>query len=98
MTVKHPQLPPTVGQVSDDPLMDSMASPSQDGTLEKGTALTFGTWICITDGSGGGSGGFISQLDDRQAEELDSTNQQPPNNSAASAAVAENPPEDSQEG
>jgi len=88
--VKHRQLAPTVGQVSDDPPMDSMASPSQDGTLKKGTTLTFGSWTCITDGSGG----FISHLNDHQAEESDSTHQHLPNNFAAPAAAIENPPED----
>ena len=68
--VKHRQLAPAVGQVSDDPLTDSMASPSQDGILEKGTALTFRSWTCIANGSGG----FTSHLDDRQAEESYSIN------------------------
>ena len=71
-----------------------MAYSSQDGTLEKGTALTFGSWTYIADGSGG----FISHLDDRQAEESDSINRHLSNNSAAPAATVENPPEDTQEG
>ena len=65
-----------------------MAYSSQDGTLEKGTALTFGSWTYIADGSGG----FISHLDDCQAVEPFSTSQ--PNNSVAPAAGVGNPPED----
>jgi len=81
-----------MGPVSDNPPMDSMASPNRDDTLEKGMTLTFGSWTCIPDGLAG----FISHLDDCQAVEPFSTSQ--PNNSVAPAAGVENPPEDSQEG
>ena len=90
MTVKHRQLVPTVGQVSDDPPPNSIASPNHDDALEKGTPFTFGSWTCIADGSGG----FTNHFDDRQAVESVSTNQHLSKNSAAPAAGAKNPPEE----
>ena len=82
-----------MGHVSDDPLTNSTASPDHNGTLEKGTALTFGSWTCVADGSGG----FTSHMDGQRLEESDFSNQQLPNNSAALAAVAQDLPEDSWE-
>ena len=76
MTVKHRQLAPTVGQVSNDLLANSMASPNHDDALEKGTTCTFGSWTYIADGSGD----FTNHLDDREDLESDSTNQHPPSN------------------
>ena len=70
-----------------------MASPDQDGTLEKGRAVTFGSWTSVADGSGG----YINHLVDHQLEKSNSSWQQLPNNSAALAAAVQNPPEDSQE-
>jgi hypothetical protein len=49
MTVKHQQLAPTMGQV-DDLLVNSMASPNHDDSLEKGMTFTFGSWTYIADG------------------------------------------------
>ena len=60
MTVKHRQLAPTVGPISDDLPMNSMASSNSDNILEKGMLLSFGSWIYIANGSGG----FTSHLVD----------------------------------
>ena len=69
MTVKHPQLAPTVGQVSDDLPVNLMASPNHDDALKKGTTFTFGSWTCVADGSGG----FSNHLDDHTNVDLYST-------------------------
>ena len=58
--VKHRQLAPTVGRISDDHQANSMGSPNHDDALDKGTTLTFMSWTCVADGSGG----FTNYLDD----------------------------------
>ena len=78
--------------ISDDPSMNSMASPNCDNALEKGTILTFGSWTYIADGSGG----FTNHLADQESMESNSTDQLPPNNSAAPEANTENPLKDLQ--
>ena len=60
MAVKHRQLAPTVGRISDDHQANSMGSPNHDDALDKGTTLTFMSWTCVADGSGG----FTNYLDD----------------------------------
>ena len=70
-----------------------MASPDHDGTLEKGTTLTFGSWTCIADRLGG----FTNNLNDQRSVEPNSTYHHPLNNAAASATGVEDPPEDIQE-
>ena len=54
MTVKHQQLAPTVGPVSDDPPINAMgifkfliAMP------EEGTPFIFRSWVCVADAQGG---------------------------------------------
>ena len=90
--VKHRQLVPIVGPVSDDPPTNSTASPNHDGTLEKGTTLTFGSWSCMADGSGG----FTNRLDDQRPEESDSPNQQLPQQLDSSSCRSAGFPEDFQ--
>ena len=92
MTVKHRQLAPTVGPISDDLPTNSMVSPNFNNALEEGTTFTFGSWTCIADGSGG----FTNHLADQESVESNSTDQLPPNNSAAPEANIENPLEDLQ--
>ena len=41
-----------MGQITDDLLMDSMATSDFTNTIEKGTTFIFGSWICVADGSG----------------------------------------------
>ena len=79
--------------ISDDPSMNSMASSNFDNALDKGTTLTFGSWTCVADGSGG----FTNHLADQDSMESNPTYQLPSNNSAAPVASAKNPPEDSRE-
>ena len=90
--VKHRQLAPTMGLVSDDLPTNFMASPNRNDALDQGTTFTFGSWTCVVDGSGG----FTNHLDGCEVVESISTNQHLLNNSATSAAGAENPPEDPQ--
>jgi len=52
-TVKHRQLAPTVGHLANDRQKNSMAPLDDNPVLEKGTSLRIGSWIFITDGSGG---------------------------------------------
>ena len=94
MKVKHRQLAPTVGRISDDHQANSMGSPNHDDALDKGTTLTFMSWTCVADGSGC----FTNHLDDHQVVESIPTNQHLLNNSTALEAGVENPPEDPQEG
>ena len=79
--VKHRQLAPTVGRISDDHQANSMGSPNHDDALDKGTTLTFMSWTCVADGLGG----FINHLDNHQDVGSVSTNQNLPDNSAALA-------------
>ena len=73
-----------MGPISDDPPINSMASSNFDNALEKGTTLTFGSWTCVADGSGG----FTNHLANQEEMESSSTNQIPlPNNLAAQAAT-----------
>ena len=82
-----------MGRVSDDPSMNSMASPNCDNALEKGTILTFGSWTYIADGSGG----FTKHLEDHESVESNSTDHLPSNNSTAAMTNTENPPEETRE-
>jgi len=93
MTVKHRQLAPTMGPISDDLPTNSMVSPNFNNALEEGTTFTFGSWTCIADGSGG----FTNHLADQESVESNSTDQLLSNNSASQAAITKNPPEDPQE-
>ena len=52
-TVKHQQLAPTVGPLTNDRQKNSMASLNDNPVLEEGTSLRIGSWIFIADGSGG---------------------------------------------
>jgi len=51
--VKHRQLAPTVGPLAKYRQKNPMASLDDNPMLEKGTSLRVGSWIFITDGSGG---------------------------------------------
>ena len=93
MTVKHRQLASTVGPISDDPSTNSMASSNSSNVLEKGTILSFGSWIYIADRSGG----FTSHLVNPENVESSLDNEALiPNNSVTQVANTENTPEESQ--
>jgi len=70
-----------------------MASSDSCNVLEKGTILSFGSWIYVADGSGG----FASHLVDPESIEPSLNNEAlVPNNSATQVANTENTPEESQ--
>ena len=52
-TVKHRQLAPTVGPLANGRQKNSMAPLDDNSVLEKGTSFRIGSWIFITNGSGG---------------------------------------------
>jgi len=56
--VKQRQLAPTAGKISDDLLMDSIATFDFTNTPKKATTIIFGSWIYVADGLGG----FTSHL------------------------------------
>jgi len=59
--VKQRQLAPTVGQVSDDPLVNAMVIfKFPIIMLKEGTTFIFGSWICVANAQGG----FDSHLND----------------------------------
>jgi hypothetical protein len=54
LAVKHRQLARQVGVIIEHPPENSMASFSFTSTmLDEGTTFVFGSWICVTNGSGG---------------------------------------------
>ena len=61
--VKHRQLAPTMGLVSDDLPTNFMASPNRNDALDQGTTFTFRSWTYVADGSGG----FTNHLDDHES-------------------------------
>ena len=82
-----------MGRNSDDLPTNSMASSDSCNVLEKGTILSFGSWIYVADGSGG----FASHLVDPESIEPSLNNEAlVPNNSATQVANTENTPEESQ--
>ena len=52
-TAKHRQLASTVGPLANDRQKNSMAPLNDNSVLKKGTSFHIGSWIFITDGSGG---------------------------------------------
>ena len=76
--VKHRQLAPTMGLVSDDLPTNFMASPNRNDALDQGTTFTFRSWTYVADGSGG----FTNHLDDHECVESNSNDQLPSNNPA----------------
>ena len=59
--VKHRQLAPTVGPLANNRQKNSMASLDDTPVLEKSTSLRVGSWILLTDGSGGFESYSINQ-------------------------------------
>ena len=59
--VKHQQLAPTVGPLTNDRQKNPMASLDGNPVLEKGTSLRVGSWIFVADGSGGFESRSINQ-------------------------------------
>ena len=89
--IKHRQLAPTMGHVSDDLLTNSISSSNSNNILENGMILSFGAWICIADGAGS----FTSHLDDPKDVGSHHTDEDlAQDNPAAQAATTQNPPED----
>ena len=44
---------PTVGQISNNPVVNSMEFINSTLIPEEGTTFVFGSWICVADGQGG---------------------------------------------
>ena len=54
MTVKHRQLAPTVGPISNDPSTNPMATFNFSTAMpEEGTTFIFGSWVCVANAPGG---------------------------------------------
>ena len=64
--VKHRQLTPTVGPLTNDRQKNSMASLDDNPVLEKSTSFHVGSWIFVADGSGG----FESHSTDQNPQKL----------------------------
>ena len=59
--VKHRQLAPTVGLIAKGQQKNSMASfDFSFPAIDAGTTFVFGSWVCITDGSGSFSSHLIN--------------------------------------
>ena len=68
MTVKHRQLAPTVGPISNDPSTNPMATFNFSTAMpEEATTFIFGSWICVDNGQGG----FHSHLADTLEPKID---------------------------
>ena len=66
--VKHRQLVPIVGPLTNDRQKNPMASLDDNLVLEKGTSLHIGSWIFVADGSGGFKSRTIDQSTPKIAE------------------------------
>ena len=66
MTVKHRQLAPTVGQISDDPPTNAIAIFKFLVAMPKGTTFIFESWVSVADAHGG----FRSHLNNSARSEI----------------------------